>query len=47
MRCMKILKGKLVLYIGGGLTEKSEPEEEWEEMVLKTKTLLSVIEKNC
>jgi len=40
LRCMKILKDKLVLYSGGGLTAQSDPEKEWEETVLKTQTLL-------
>ncbi len=43
LRCMKILPDKLALYIGGGLTAKSDPEKEWEETVLKANTLLSVI----
>ncbi len=43
LRCMKILKDKLALYVGGGLTAKSVPEKEWEETELKAQTLLSVI----
>lgn len=43
LRCMKILKEKLVLYVGGGLTAKSEIEKEWEETKLKSGTLLSLI----
>jgi isochorismate synthase len=43
LRCMKILKDKLVLFIGGGLTAKSEIEKEWEETKLKSRTLLSLI----
>jgi len=43
LRCMKILKDKLVLFVGGGLTEQSEPQSEWEETVLKAKTLLSIL----
>jgi isochorismate synthase len=44
LRCMKILKDKLALYVGGGLTAKSVPEKEWAETELKAQTLLSVIE---
>lgn len=44
IRCMKILENKIALYVGGGLTAKSDPEKEWEETELKAQTLLSVIE---
>ncbi len=43
LRCMKIFPDKLTLYIGGGLMAKSYPEKEWEETVLKAKTLLSIL----
>lgn len=43
LRCMKILKNKLALFLGGGLTAKSIPESEWEETVLKAKTILSIL----
>lgn len=45
LRCMKILKDKFALFIGGGLTAKSLSEKEWEETVLKAQTLLSLIQK--
>lgn len=43
LRCMKILPDKLALYVGGGLTAKSDPEKEWEETVLKSQTLLKIL----
>ena len=43
LRCMKILPDFLALFVGGGLTDKSVPEDEWEETKLKANTLLSVI----
>jgi isochorismate synthase len=43
LRCMKILPDKLALFVGGGLTAKSDPVKEWEETQLKAITLLSVI----
>lgn len=43
LRCMKILKDKLALYVGGGLTAKSDPQKEWGETVLKAKTILSIL----
>jgi isochorismate synthase len=45
LRCMKILGSRMTLFAGGGITQDSVPENEWEETKLKTKTLLSVIEK--
>jgi len=43
LRCVKILKDKFVLFVGGGMTEQSEPQSEWEETVLKAETLLSIL----
>ncbi|MCD4696689.1 MAG: chorismate-binding protein [Bacteroidales bacterium] len=43
LRCTKILKNKLALFVGGGITVKSDSQKEWEESLLKTNTLLSVI----
>jgi isochorismate synthase len=43
LRCLKILKEKLALFVGGGLTSKSVPEKEWEETQLKAMTILSLI----
>jgi len=43
LRCMKVLENKLVLFVGGGITSKSVPEEEWEETEIKADTLLSVL----
>lgn len=44
LRCAKILKEKIMFYVGGGLTADSDAKAEWQETVNKTKTLLSVIE---
>ncbi|MCB2219576.1 MAG: chorismate-binding protein [Bacteroidetes bacterium] len=43
LRCMKILPESLALFVGGGLTAKSDPEKEWEETVLKSKTLMKLL----
>lgn len=43
LRCMKILKDKLALFVGGGLVKKSIPEKEWDETLLKAETLLSIL----
>ena len=44
LRCMQILKNHYALYLGGGITSASNPEDEWEETINKSKTLLRVIE---
>ena len=45
LRCAEIGNDTLNLYVGGGLTANSVAEDEWEETVQKSKTLLLVIEK--
>ncbi len=45
LRCMKVLHDKLVLYVGGGITSDSVPEDEWNETEIKAETLLSIISK--
>lgn len=44
LRCMEILPEEYLLYSGGGITSRSEPEKEWEETNNKAQTLLSAIE---
>lgn len=46
LRCMQVTKDNFILYVGGGITESSDPEKEWEETENKAQTLLSVIQ-NC
>ncbi|MDO1500867.1 chorismate-binding protein [Winogradskyella maritima] len=43
LRCMKIDDNHIKIYVGGGITEASEPLAEWEETVNKSQTLKSVI----
>ena len=43
LRCMQITTGGTYIYVGGGITQKSEPEAEWNETELKAETLLQVI----
>ena len=43
LRCMQILPKNVALYLGGGITKKSIPIDEWEETIHKSKTLLEVI----
>lgn len=45
LRCLEHQGNKAYLYLGGGITSDSIPENEWHETELKAMTLLSVIEK--
>lgn len=45
LRCMQIAETEATLYAGGGITLNSEPEAEWEETAIKSRTLLAEIEK--
>ncbi len=45
LRCAEINGDNMCFYVGGGLTEDSVPEKEWEETLQKAKTLLSVMEQ--
>jgi len=44
LRCLQVLKEKVILYAGAGITQDSIPENEWEETELKLRTLLKIIE---
>jgi isochorismate synthase len=44
LRCMQLQKTSAILYVGAGITQDSIPCAEWDETVLKSKTLLSVLE---
>jgi isochorismate synthase len=43
LRCMKIVNGKAELFVGGGITEDSDPQQEWEETTLKSRTIGEII----
>ena len=43
LRCMQVLKNKLAVYVGCGVTASSNPELEWRESKIKSETLLSVL----
>jgi isochorismate synthase len=45
LRCMKVLTDTIALFVGGGITADSDPEDEWLETEMKAETLLSVIRK--
>jgi isochorismate synthase len=44
LRSMEIEDNQYVLYTGGGITARSNPEQEWEETTQKSRTLLNAIE---
>ena len=43
LRCMQLRRHSAILYIGGGITQDSIPTAEWDETVLKSKTLLDIL----
>ena len=43
LRCMKINKDIATLFVGGGITKDSYPEDEWNETVHKTSTMLQIL----
>ena len=44
LRCMKIENGKASVFVGGGITSDSVPEEEWKETQNKMQTMLQVLQ---
>lgn len=43
LRCMQLLPQKARIYIGGGITEASDPDSEWEETVAKSRAMRDII----
>ena len=43
LRCMNVLKNKLVVYVGCGITVDSNFTDEWKESEIKSETLLSLL----
>lgn len=43
LRCMQLKDNQAILYIGGGITKDSIPENEWEETVAKSQVIKSVL----
>lgn len=44
LRCAELGSNEINIYVGGGLTEHSNPEAEYQETVHKSQTLLSIVE---
>ena len=43
LRCMQLKRNEALIYVGGGITKDSNPEQEWQETVNKTKTIKGVL----
>ncbi|MGG6232201.1 isochorismate synthase [Tenacibaculum sp. SDUM215027] len=43
LRCMEVSNNILYIYVGGGITEDSNPTKEWKETVAKTTTMKKVL----
>ena len=43
LRCANIKGSVAKIFVGGGITKDSVPEDEWEEIVLKSNTILNVL----
>ena len=43
LRCLRYRSGKVEVYVGGGITKSSNPEEEWKETQIKSRTILEVL----
>lgn len=46
LRCMQIGCNKIAVFVGGGISDGSDPEDEWEETIQKSLTLLEIIEES-
>ncbi|MCO5239520.1 MAG: chorismate-binding protein [Chitinophagaceae bacterium] len=44
LRNMQIGTDRIAIYVGGGITAASDPEEEWQETVMKSSTMLEKIQ---
>lgn len=43
LRCMKLVDDKATLFVGGGITKDSVPDDEWQETIAKSTTMLRVL----
>ena len=43
LRCLQIKDNQALIYVGGGITKDSIPENEWEETVAKSKTVKNLL----
>ena len=45
LRCLKLEEDQAILYVGGGITKDSDPEQEWIETMNKAQTMKAVLVK--
>jgi isochorismate synthase len=43
LRCMQIINKQAIIYVGGGITKDSKPDNEWQELIAKLQTVKSVL----
>jgi len=43
LRCMQLKESNSYIYVGGGVTQDSDPEKEWQETVAKSQTMLKLL----
>ncbi|CAH8283130.1 isochorismate synthase [Mariniflexile fucanivorans] len=43
LRCMQLKNDEAIIYVGGGITENSNPESEWEETVSKSLIIKNIL----
>lgn len=43
LRCMQIGNEKIAIFVGGGITAASQAQEEWQETIMKSKTMVEKI----
>ncbi|MFK7813850.1 MAG: chorismate-binding protein [Maribacter sp.] len=43
LRCMQLKDSSAHIYVGGGVTQDSDPEKEWQETVAKSKTMTQIL----
>lgn len=43
LRCMQLKNNNTFIYVGGGITKDSNPTNEWQETVAKSKTMLNIL----
>lgn len=43
LRCMRVFPDHFSLFVGGGINSQSDPETEWQETELKSRTLMDII----
>ncbi|MCX2719436.1 chorismate-binding protein [Lentiprolixibacter aurantiacus] len=47
LRCMNLLDDQVHVYVGGGLVEGSDPEQEWQETVNKSESMLHLFRNSA